>query len=207
MPDDRRIPLLDLGNILFDVHFEHALTHWARAGGLAHDALAGRFSMDDAYARHETGHLGWDGFRDALAEQFGLELSDADWREGWARVVGHARPDVAARIADLSATGPVHAFSNTNPSHLAQLSERFAAELAPFERVFTSCELGLRKPEPEAFRAVADALGVAPHRLVFLDDTTANVEGARAAGLVAHHVPDQASVVRALDELLAARAR
>lgn len=51
---------------------------------------------------------------------------------------------------------------------------------------FLSCEgpcRGLRKPDPEAFRAAIAHLGVAPRDLVFVDDRGANVEAARKLGL------------------------
>jgi len=63
-----------------------------------------------------------------------------------------------------------------------------------FHRVFVSSELGLRKPERAAFRAVADATGITPAALLFFDDAIENVEGARAAGL-------QAVLVRALSDV------
>ena len=48
---------------------------------------------------------------------------------------------------------------------------------------FYSYELGLAKPDPAYFAAVADRLGVAPDRLLLIDDNAANVAGARSAGL------------------------
>lgn len=201
-PAERPVPLLDLGNVLFDVHFDRALAFWARAAGRDPAELAARFAMDAAYAAHETGRLPWPEYRRALADRLGLELPDALWRAGWCRVVGEARAGVEDRIRRLQARGPVHAFSNTNPLHLELLHGRFGPALGRFGRVFTSCELGLRKPEPAAFRAVARALDLPPERLVFLDDTAQNVEGARAAGLDARHVPDAAAVQSTLDALL-----
>jgi HAD superfamily hydrolase (TIGR01509 family) len=52
--------------------------------------------------------------------------------------------------------------------------------------------LGVRKPDPEVFRATADRLGLAVTGCVVVDDVAANVRGARRAGaVVVHHVdPD-----------------
>jgi len=50
-----------------------------------------------------------------------------------------------------------------------------------FDVVFNSARLGLKKPDPEAFRTVASLLDVAPERCLFVDDTIPNVHGAREA--------------------------
>jgi putative hydrolase of the HAD superfamily len=58
---------------------------------------------------------------------------------------------------------------------------------------FLSFELGLVKPDPELFDAIATRLPVVPAQVLFLDDNAMNVEAATAAGFMARHV-------RGLDE-------
>jgi putative hydrolase of the HAD superfamily len=62
---------------------------------------------------------------------------------------------------------------------------RFANELSIFTSIFVSSELGLRKPDPEAFAEVASRAGFSPSEFLFFDDTSENVDGARAAGMQA----------------------
>jgi len=61
-----------------------------------------------------------------------------------------------------------------------------------FDAVIRSDEVGLRKPEPEIYLLAARRLGVTPDECVFVDDMLANVEGARAVGMVGllHKHPD-----------------
>ncbi len=54
---------------------------------------------------------------------------------------------------------------------------------AHFDTVYYSCELGTVKPEPAFFGHVLADLGLRPAEVGFVDDSPANVEGARAAGL------------------------
>ncbi len=74
--------------------------------------------------------------------------------------------------------------------------------LEAFRQVFASSEIGLRKPEPEAFMAVADAMGTRPERILFFDDSQANVEGARQVGMSAVLVTSMDDVAGALDRIL-----
>lgn len=55
---------------------------------------------------------------------------------------------------------------------------------------FASCTVGHRKPSPEYYAEVARRLDVTPDRIVFWDDTQANVEAARSAGWQAHAYRD-----------------
>jgi putative hydrolase of the HAD superfamily len=57
-------------------------------------------------------------------------------------------------------------------------------ELAGLDAFVDATEIGVRKPAPDAYLIAAEALGVAPSSTVFLDDTLACVEGARAVGMV-----------------------
>ncbi|QJW85440.1 HAD-IA family hydrolase [Ramlibacter terrae] len=65
------------------------------------------------------------------------------------------------------------------------MQRAFPEVLAKFRHVFASHEMGHRKPQPEAFRHVLDAIGVAADEVLFFDDTQENVDGARACGLEA----------------------
>jgi putative hydrolase of the HAD superfamily len=72
-----------------------------------------------------------------------------------------------------------------------------------FDTVVDSCEVGLRKPNPEIYRLACERLGVAPARAVLLDDIESNLRGAEAAGLRGIHVgPDPTPAVDALRALL-----
>ena len=51
------------------------------------------------------------------------------------------------------------------------------------EVAFSSCYVGLRKPEPAIYRRALDILGRPGERVLFIDDRQENVAGAEAAGM------------------------
>mgnify|MGYP000844115753 CR=1 FL=1 len=57
---------------------------------------------------------------------------------------------------------------------------------------------GVAKPGPEIFARLCAKAGVAPGQCLFIDDSAANVAGARAAGMEAHHFIDAAGLERDL---------
>ncbi len=57
--------------------------------------------------------------------------------------------------------------------------------LTELDAVIDAARLGVRKPDPTAYRAALDVLGVTAPEAVFVDDLPVNVDGARAVGIPA----------------------
>jgi putative hydrolase of the HAD superfamily len=71
-----------------------------------------------------------------------------------------------------------------------------------FDLVVDSCEVELRKPDPEIFTLTCERLAVAPEAAVFLDDTRGHVEAARSVGLHGILVRDPWKALAELDAIL-----
>ena len=72
-------------------------------------------------------------------------------------------------------------------------------DLAIFDVVVDSSQVGCRKPESEIFSIMEHQLGVDPSRILYLDDVLANVEGAHNAGWGTIHVTDLFEALNDLD--------
>nr|WP_272904717.1 HAD family hydrolase [Halobacterium sp. TGN-42-S1] len=84
--------------------------------------------------------------------------------------------DAAARC------GPVAVLSNCSVSGLVERALARAGLDGRFDVVVASVDCGWRKPDERAFRAVADALGVAPECLVHVGDKPETDGGVEALG-------------------------
>lgn len=67
-----------------------------------------------------------------------------------------------------------------------------------FDRVLASCHLGARKPDPDFFERLLDALGLPGAEVAFVDDRERNVASARGMGLAVHRYEGVAGVRRFL---------
>jgi putative hydrolase of the HAD superfamily len=128
----------------------------------------------------------------------GFDLDDRTLQEGWIALLGSEIAPTVEAIRKLEGRIPQYVFSNTNVEHEDVWVPRLRRALAPMRGIFTSCRIGLRKPDAEAFHHVAREIGVPPRRILFFDDTPHNVEGARAAGLQAVHVRSPEDVLGAV---------
>jgi putative hydrolase of the HAD superfamily len=193
--------LFDLGRVVLDIDFNRTLACWAGHAGCEPAHLLARFTRDEAYKRHERGEIGDAEFFAALRLSLGIELSDAQFLEGWNAIFAGEMPDIARQLARAENHLPLYAFSNTNEAHVDHFSVAYADVLAHFRKMFLSSSIGLRKPDAAAYDHVVKAIGVPASRIVFFDDLAENIEGARARGLTTVHVTSPGDITRALAAL------
>jgi putative hydrolase of the HAD superfamily len=92
--------------------------------------------------------------------------------------------------------------SNSGPG--AREAERVFGFEAITDDIVYSHEVGLAKPDPAIYALAAERLAVAPHEIVFLDDSPTCVDAARAAGWHAVRHVDTTTSIRKLEAILAA---
>ncbi|MDA3648450.1 HAD family phosphatase [Saccharopolyspora indica] len=127
-----------------------------------------------------AGHCGADTARQVVAR--------------WSEPVGEVVDEVAAILAGLRV--PVVLVSNATSRLESDLAALGVLDL--FDAVVNSSSVGVAKPEPGIYRFAADQAGVEPDRCLFIDDTQANVEAARALGMTSLHYRDPAGLRAAL---------
>ena len=200
-PNSADVLLFDLGRVVLDISFDRVMACWAGHAGCTPDDLATRFIVDDSFKHHEIGRIDDAAFFANLRQSLGIAITDAQFLEGWNAIFTGEMPGIAPLLAGAARRMPLYAFSNTNPAHVAHFSHAYADVLGHFREIFLSSSIGLRKPDAEAYDHVIKAIGVPASRVLFFDDSAANIEGARARGLSAIHVTSTDDVARALTAL------
>lgn len=151
------------------------LEHYA-VTGVEHDFHAlerGEITEAEYYRRLEL----------LLRERTGLEVSlPADPAAVRRGLLGNVRRneemiEAARRIAACYPTGVV----TNNVREWGGWRDLYPMEI--FQVVVDSCEVGVRKPDPEIFRIACERLGVAPARTAFVDDIKENADAARRLGM------------------------
>ena len=190
--------LFDLGGVLIDVQPRRILEAWSPYSALGADALAAAFEIDDVYRGHERGEVSDEEFFHHVIDRLELDADLDTVREGWIAALVAEIAETTALVSAVRSQVPCYAFTNTNAAHMEVWRQRFPRVVNAFDRIFASHQIGLRKPDAEAFAQVADAIGVAPASIVFFDDVAENIRGAAVAGLPSVLVTDPADVRKAL---------
>jgi putative hydrolase of the HAD superfamily len=170
--------IFDIGNVLVRFLPGQAEAALARLGV---SAVPDRGVLQDLGLRYERGALDRAGFLSALRDLLGHAGPDEDLTRAWQEIFQPNEP-MWRLVETLHDHYPLYLLSNTNCLH----HEYVAREYEVFEKfadgVF-SYRAKLMKPEREIFALAIRQFGVEPGSTVYLDDLSANVAAARAAGL------------------------
>jgi epoxide hydrolase-like predicted phosphatase len=126
-----------------------------------------------------------------------MKFMDDLWRE----YLGHLNTALARYFAGLRPRYRTGILSNSFVGAREREQELYGLE-DMCDVIVYSHEEGVLKPDPAAYHVVCERLAVESTRCVFVDDTDANVEGARAVGMPAIKFTETGQALRDLEALL-----
>jgi|TARA_Y100001949_G_scaffold141536_1_gene123727 putative hydrolase of the HAD superfamily len=200
---DIRALLFDLGNVLVEIDFSRVLSVWASYAGITAEELVPRFSLQDKdHERFERGEITSAHFFNSVRETLRIDITNAQFLEGWNSVFVGEITGIDDVVKRASLRYPLYVFSNTTLPHHVVWQNLCPELLTKFKKIFVSYELGLRKPDEEAFYAVAEAIGEPIHQILFFDDSPENVAVASRLGMQIVEVKTVQDVKERLELLL-----
>jgi FMN phosphatase YigB (HAD superfamily) len=183
----KRLPLLaELGGVS---QYRLASTWWA--GGHERAAEIGEYATTEEYLQ-------------AFAEVTGAHLTLEQWQQA-RKAAMTPIPEVIAALHEAAGLGTVSLLSN-NPipfkDSLPVLTPEIIDVLQGNDLI--SAVLGARKPERRIYTRALGRFGVDASDAILFDDSRANVEGAREAGMHAHQLKQNDDGSFATDDLVKA---
>ncbi len=179
--------LFDLGGVLERVSAAPQVESWTH-GEIPASEFWHRWLTAESVRLFETGRVDASAFASHVVDELGIHVPPDVFLEGFSSWAAGPFDGASALVSRVRQAGfRVASFSNSNALHWP-IMQRHQKTEEIFEANFPSHLLGLCKPDASAFREVADRWGVAPGRILFLDDNEVNCEGARAAGMLAERV-------------------
>ena len=180
-----RVVLFDLGGVVVELGGVEELG--ALVGETREEEIWRRWLECPWVRRFERGQCSTDEFTRGMVETWSLPIGPDQFLEvfqRWPRGLFPGAEELLRRLA-----GRVHCacFSNTNACHIDYQLDAFRIREL-FDEHYFSNQIGLVKPDREAYEHVVSALDCAPEQILFLDDNRINVDGALAVGLDAHRV-------------------
>ena len=180
--------LFDLGAVLIDISFDVVFDTWGKSARETADMLRASYEMDATYEAHERGELHAEQYWQALRKSLDIDLTDDEFVSGWNAIFQGEITAVTGLLSQLQL--PLYVFSNTNRTHQDCFEATYGEALSPFRHVFTSNDLGERKPDAAAFLKVAGEIGAEPGAILFFDDSAKNIKGANQVGIQTCHVTE-----------------
>ncbi len=163
--------MLDVGGVVIPSLFETVGLPGFPSGPLSGEA---------AWAKVQRGETTEREYWNAVAaERPGLDVGDL-----WKRC-SRVRNELRGALDAMAGRVRVVAFTNDMAHFFGEDWPSRFPELTSFDAIVEAVQLGVHKPDPEAFRAAARAIGERPERCLFVDDLDTNLMGARQAGMEA----------------------
>ena len=183
--------MTDVAALIVDL--DGVIRHWnnhefealAVTAELSLDELADIAFEPELLAAAMTGVVVFEDWADEIGRRASaLYGSDsASLAAGWAALGWTIDQLVVELLREVRAAGRAQLALFSNASTRLEADLESSGIHGDFDVIFNSARLGLAKPDLEAFRSVAGLLEVPLEQCLFVDDTVANVDGARAAGM------------------------
>jgi glucose-1-phosphatase len=197
MNKDLSVILFDLGGVLVELPEQPIPAGWVERSSLSGHKLSCWLTSPAAKA-FEKGEINAARFAEALVDEMKLSIAPEEILEYFTFWPKGLFPGTKALIDSILPQYTLAIFSNTNELHWPRLMGEMALE-GCFDHYFASFNIGLAKPDPDAFRHVINALACEPCQILFLDDSLMNVDAARLEGMKA----EQACGITQVKKILA----
>lgn len=181
--------IFDLGGVLLNIDYQRTINAFKSLGVVNFDDLYNQAAQIKLFDHFDRGDVSAGEFRDALRRISGMSLSDEQIDSAWNAMLLDF-PDARIKLLEgVRKNYRTFLLSNTNLIHyqvyMSYLKSRFGfADLgALFEKQYLSYEMGMRKPDREAFELIIKENDLHASETLFIDDSYQHVTGAVDVGL------------------------
>ncbi len=185
--------ILDLGGVI--INLDQSATIRAFNGliqELHFEKIYSQAQQTDLFDRLDKGWISNDDFFDQLAQLIGFVGDRKLMEDAWNAMLLKVPEHRLNLLIELKPRYRTFLLSNTCEPHITYFEKELYGDHGVrnfedyFEKVYYSCRMGVRKPDPAIFLKVMSENGLKPDETVFIDDSLQHVEGARSCGIQAH---------------------
>ncbi len=186
--------IFDLGGVLLNLDFNRTYDALRKLGIEKPDEIIRLGHGSVILRQHESGKITDEEFILSLRNLSPVPVSENDLIDAWNMLLVDFPADRIEWLTGLKKKYRLFLFSNTNGIHVKHFRKIYSDAYNNaffddhFEKAYYSHTAGLIKPDLEAFHLVIRENNLVPGETLFIDDTLANVEAARKAGLKALQV-------------------
>ncbi|MBC7863822.1 MAG: HAD family phosphatase [Bacteroidia bacterium] len=175
--------IFDLGKVVFDYSFDNTFNFIAALTGKDFSFVKNNFPLDDQWELFEKGLKTPQEISSHVSACIQHEISLTDFEKAWDVLYLDLYSGMEELLVELKRNYRVIALTNTNEIHAKVWRKKYANALSHFEKILSSHELKMRKPEKEIYQAAIDFLGMNPQEIIFLDDLPENIKAANEMGI------------------------
>lgn len=182
--------IFDMGGVLVDLDIEDCKKAFKEGLGYHKiDDIIDACHQKGIYGELEQGLLTGDEFRRIVLSESRPGSKPEDVDKAMYHILVGIAPEKVRLLKDLAAEYDLYLLSNNNEICLPCARGIFEQAGIPLDKIFRKCfysfEMKALKPSESFYKAVVEQIGIPSEQMLFIDDSSANVEGSIAAGLPA----------------------
>ncbi|MBB3700436.1 HAD-IA family hydrolase [Flammeovirga yaeyamensis] len=190
--------IFDLGGVILNLRYENTLEKFAEILQKPVAPFYTKKEQTSLFDDYEKGNISSADFRKGIRGLVDAPITDEQIDEAWNAMLLDLPVERIEMLKEVGKKYRIFLLSNTNEIHIHAfnkivkdtLGEDFGDFKKLFERGYYSYEMSDRKPHPSIFETVIEENKLDKSTTLFIDDSIQHVEGAKKAGLHAHHLED-----------------
>jgi putative hydrolase of the HAD superfamily len=199
--------IFDLGGVIIPLDQAATIESFNQLSYMPFADLYKSANDTELFKDFDKGHIDEVFFFSEIRKYLRFEGSDEDLVHAWNAMlldVPDKRLDV---LIDMKQNYKTFLLSNTCETHIKAFEHDLYIEHGVrnfndyFDKVYYSCRLGMRKPDPEIFEFVLKENELLPEETVFIDDSVEHVKAAGKLGINSYLLPPNTEIGDFLKEL------
>ena len=200
--------VFDLGGVIINLDYGYDVRKLLEQSGdnkaKVRSFFRERFSGDEqnlsSFEKYVVGKISTDDYIAQINKLIKCELSADEIRDIKLGVLRGENLEMLELLGQLKPRYQLACFSNTHAMHWDHIQDQYHC-FKFFSIRLASHLVGFAKPDPRAFKLLCDTLQAPPKRCLFIDDSKANVAGARSSGLHAIYFDNPGQLKEELQSL------
>lgn len=200
--------VFDLGGVLIELDHTQAVRRFKEIGVEDAEELLDPYEQKGIFLEVENGAITVEEYCQKLREHTGKELSYEEIKYAWLGFIVDVPQYKLDYLLKLRKQYNVYLLSNTNP--IIQdgwaRTKAFSSAGCPigdyFDKMYTSYEVGVTKPDRKIFDFMIKDSGLVPSETLFVDDAKSNVEVGRSLGFQTYQPENGEDWREAVDKIL-----
>ena len=178
-----QLVIFDVGGVVVDMESDRLVHQVSQLLGRSFEEVQKAIYHEELLLPFELGRISPTAYYEGLKKRLKLRWTYEQFVRAWNGIFTE-HTDVTTLMQRLRKRHRLMALTNTNILHLDHIKASYPS-LSVLEDWVASCDVGLRKPDPQLYRLALKRAGVRPSEAVYVDDRPEMVEAGRAVGLTA----------------------
>ena len=190
--------IFDLGNVILNIEYQKTINEFNKIGIKDASVFYSQSIQQEIFNLLETGKISELYFLIEI-NKLCPKASHKQILSAWNALILDLPQKRISLINNLKSSFSTYLLSNTNVIHINEIKKKIGVKKYNsfynlFNKVYYSHEIGLRKPNPEAFNIILNENDLNVNEVLFIDDSIQHIKTAKKLGIKTYHLTKDESI-------------